>query len=554
MPPTKKKQRVGAAPPPPPPPPVPRPKRKTRATEDNQPMPRGGLKGNACVVTCWDIEWTPERCCEPNVGGQYQLEFTDKGIPHFQIFAQASERLSGKAHGVSLGFPPMRAGSKGGVAWTEVAVGDVASNRTYCGSYHSFCHKHHQGDNEGMADAPFPFPINYKYVASDHVDCMYRKPGITKGTTPLVSAYTEKRGVAPTRFWGRPIIEGSGKHRSMKQKEGAAEIRAMVKAGASFQTVLGTDFAVRSFNYCRLIHRYVSPSRFWRAYNIWQHGRTGVFKTKAAMAVARKKTYLHANYASRFFVGYDGEDILLLDDFSGQFEWKWLLHILDGYSCWLENKGGEVQLTNLVTIITSSMTPQQAYSNHIGDPADHIDQLMRRLDLIIDMDKASLDEKKDHVDHIRIKLNEKKEERARGPQPDDLFGEWDGEGSPPLTRAALAARDAEEQASSSNRVLPQADQYSFSSDHLEPEEDMFFRPNEQGENVGNTLLPRDIVHPSQRVPSPASTEVEPSYAAREELSDGYRSVRDSELATDSESGDDTMDAETLAFGYTSDSS
>ena len=519
----------------------------------------GGRKGNSAMTTCWDMDWRPEtRCTDACVFTAYSFELTSDGIPHIQIYSESKKRLSGRAHTISLGLPAMRAGTKGGIASTHVCYGTQLQGLTYVGSLDGYCHKHHQGDCRGMPNAPFPFDRGYDWKATDHHQCKYRKPGAKK-FSPMVDAYTHKRATDTTHFWGTRITPGSGQHRSKTQSEGADHIRVMIAAGCSFRDILLTRFAERSFNFCRLMLRYNKPDRFWHPFNVWAKGRTGVGKTQAATAVCRGECYIHATYDSRFMLGYDGHRVLVLDDMVGQIDWKRLLQYLDRHPCWVENKGGETQLTQNITIITSSMSPQQAYASHIGDAADDIEQLIRRLDVIADYDHMTSDEMLDLVDQMRDNYVRIEALRLAGPTPDPMYGEWDGVSPPPITRVVRVAQS--EQASSSNGTdytpatpmvlaiedAPAIDieEYDYDTDHLEEIEDFYFRPDADGVNVGNGLLPQDIVHPSEHVFSPGVTTEE------EHDSDAYNSSGLYDDATDS---DDTMARSTLAMGYEDDDS
>lgn len=60
--------------------------------------------------------------------------------------------------------------------------------------------------------------------------------------------------------------------------------------------------------------------------------------------------------------GYDGEDVVLFDDFQGGIQFRLLLQILDGYPLHLQIKGGHVQFLARVILFTSNLPPSQWYA------------------------------------------------------------------------------------------------------------------------------------------------------------------------------------------------
>lgn len=80
---------------------------------------------------------------------------------------------------------------------------------------------------------------------------------------------------------------------------------------------------------------------------------------------------------SLWFDGYEGEKVLLIDDFYGWLKWGLLLKILDGYQLRLEVKGSTTYAEWTHVVITSNKPPDQWYQK--GCPPE----LARRLHKII---------------------------------------------------------------------------------------------------------------------------------------------------------------------------
>lgn len=66
--------------------------------------------------------------------------------------------------------------------------------------------------------------------------------------------------------------------------------------------------------------------------------------------------------------GYNGQEVLLIDDFSGWIKYRFLLNVLDVYPLDLEVKGGFVSANYTKVIITSNFHPSRWYPRHGLDP------------------------------------------------------------------------------------------------------------------------------------------------------------------------------------------
>lgn len=108
-------------------------------------------------------------------------------------------------------------------------------------------------------------------------------------------------------------------------------------------------------------------------------GKTGVGKSYAA-----RQRFDGSIYAkppdTKWFDGYDGEDILLLDDFAGaasKMSLSYLLQLLDVYDIKLEVKGGYTALLSSIIVLTTNIHPRQwfDYTNR----QEHYAALARRV-------------------------------------------------------------------------------------------------------------------------------------------------------------------------------
>lgn len=82
---------------------------------------------------------------------------------------------------------------------------------------------------------------------------------------------------------------------------------------------------------------------------------------------------------SIWFDGYQGEDIVLIDDFYGWLPWTFLLKLLDRYPLRVQTKFGVVPFRSKIVYITSNVHPDKWYS--YGENMVY-EALRRRIDTI----------------------------------------------------------------------------------------------------------------------------------------------------------------------------
>lgn len=106
-----------------------------------------------------------------------------------------------------------------------------------------------------------------------------------------------------------------------------------------------------------------------------RYGKTGVGKTR----------WVHSTYPNVYtcqpdlfwWPGYDGQEIILIDEFYGQCKPDWLLRVLDGYPLQVQYKGGFTWALWTKVIITSNVHPTDWYGDTVPD--DVKDAIKRRL-------------------------------------------------------------------------------------------------------------------------------------------------------------------------------
>jgi len=116
----------------------------------------------------------------------------------------------------------------------------------------------------------------------------------------------------------------------------------------------------------------------------WYWGPTGTGKTRRAWYEANKsgkRVYVKSTN-TKWFDGYDGEEVIIFDDLrSSWFEYSYLLKLLDRYPTQVECKGGSRQWKATTIYVTSCFKPDEMYSGmqERDHERDAIAQLVRRV-------------------------------------------------------------------------------------------------------------------------------------------------------------------------------
>lgn len=125
---------------------------------------------------------------------------------------------------------------------------------------------------------------------------------------------------------------------------------------------------------------------------IWLYGSTGVGKSRCVFDYCERNSVdlFVRSGSSKWFNGYEGQRFVLFDDFrDSQFEFSFLLTLLDVYPVRVEVKGSVRQWKPDVVFITCPFPPKEAYKNLQSSYGgyDKHQQLMRRLSFVEEVTK-----------------------------------------------------------------------------------------------------------------------------------------------------------------------
>jgi hypothetical protein len=119
---------------------------------------------------------------------------------------------------------------------------------------------------------------------------------------------------------------------------------------------------------------------------IWICGDTGTGKTLQAFQDNQEKTIHKQTQSNKWWNGYEGQDVVILDDIRADFaKYHELLTLLDKYPHKVEIKGGYMEFNSPRIYITSPYLPAEMYKGK-----EDITQLMRRIDTILHYDDGNI--------------------------------------------------------------------------------------------------------------------------------------------------------------------
>lgn len=182
---------------------------------------------------------------------------------------------------------------------------------------------------------------------------------VRRGTRDQARAYamkTDTRVAGPFEFGNWE----SGGHGSRN------DLRSMydeMKSGANIRSILESH-TEPAFKYHGAVSKYMPYFEKKRDWEMEVHvliGDPGTGKTRQVWEKIKDKDYYIKEPSNKWWDGYDGQEIILIDDYIGQFDFTYLLRLLDRYPMQLEIKGGSRQMLGKTIYITSNVKPENWY-------------------------------------------------------------------------------------------------------------------------------------------------------------------------------------------------
>jgi len=215
----------------------------------------------------------------------------------------------------------------------------------------------------------------------------------TKGNKEQAENYINKKGKFAEK---NERIIYIARHGEIKGSQGTRKdfdiIEELIAQGKTPREIMNLQLGYRRYE--KLIKDAYFEKRnnetpFVREINVvWHVGDSGTGKshtaTELVKTVGEDNFYFVCDYETGCFDKYNGQKILFLDEYRGQFKFSFLLSILHGYK-----SQSHARYTNIVGLwtevhITSVLPPEKVYKRMVTDneELDSVQQLMRRITTI----------------------------------------------------------------------------------------------------------------------------------------------------------------------------
>lgn len=123
------------------------------------------------------------------------------------------------------------------------------------------------------------------------------------------------------------------------------------------------------------IINYIARDPETKPHVTWIYGPSGSGKSRQAWGMS-KDIYVKDS-VNKWWDGYEQQELVLIDEYKGNWDYAYLLKVLDRYPMLVEYKGGSIQLNSPKFVITSINRPEGI-------------ELLRRIDNIINLEPQDL--------------------------------------------------------------------------------------------------------------------------------------------------------------------
>ncbi|MDR1563784.1 MAG: hypothetical protein LBS74_02395 [Oscillospiraceae bacterium] len=216
----------------------------------------------------------------------------------------------------------------------------------------------------------------------------------TKGNKEQAEDYINKRGKWEEK--GEKVLAKT-QHGEIKGVQGQRRdieiISEMLEAGKTPREILELSFG--NYRYETSIRKAYFAKRdketpFMRDLEVYYHvGESGSGKSYTSQKLINEygeyKLFVMSNYENGLFDGYNGEQILFMDEFRGHMKFSLFLKVIDVYKGEFPARYSNIKgLWNQVHI-TSVLPPEALYSNMVKENQhiDSIQQLKRRITYVV---------------------------------------------------------------------------------------------------------------------------------------------------------------------------
>ena len=187
--------------------------------------------------------------------------------------------------------------------------------------------------------------------------CEVRKGTATQAAEYCQKSDSRKEGSEPVELGARTtIVQG--------ERTDLLAVKALLDEGKTEIEIADQQFVTWAKHY-RAVERYKrlqTAARDFKTDLFVLCGETGVGKSKVC-----REEFPDAYWKPRsnWWDGYDGAEVVIIDDFYGWLPWDLLLRLTDRYPLQVETKGGSVQFVAKTIVITSNKSYDEWYKETI---------------------------------------------------------------------------------------------------------------------------------------------------------------------------------------------
>lgn len=229
-------------------------------------------------------------------------------------------------------------------------------------------------------------PMRFSVIKKSYCYGMHFSP--TKGTKKQADDYINKRGSFEEKG---ETIEFICYHGEIKGRQGARNdldlFYQRLKSGETVKDILrDTPKAYARIDVIKKMFYDLRSDSVPIVRNmqvIWHTGASGSGKSyervKLAERVGEDNIYYLTAFNSGAFDNYNGQPILWIEDYRGEFKLQELLRLLDVYKCEVPARFNNIKALWNEVHITSVLTPCEVYPKASLSDNDRIEQLLRRI-------------------------------------------------------------------------------------------------------------------------------------------------------------------------------
>lgn len=164
--------------------------------------------------------------------------------------------------------------------------------------------------------------------------------------------------------------KGSGKRSDIDT------VRDMVKSGCTRQELYDVAGSYQAYRFGEIGLNLYAKHREGPSRNIWRWGLAGVGKTRW---VFDNFGDIYVKDGTQWWDGYEGQEVILIDDFDGRWPYRDLLRLLDRYPYRAQVKGSYVVVNSTVIVITCEHPPDYFWQEN------ELAQVTRRIEEVIEV-------------------------------------------------------------------------------------------------------------------------------------------------------------------------